>query len=366
MSNFDYIVVGGGIVGMANARELAHRGAKVALFDKGELGKESSWAAGGILSPMRPWLEHPASAELSEQGKELYPEYVRSLIEETDLDPEYVRSGLIITDEKHIDEIHKWACTRCIKLIEGFQYSPDNLKLPNNSILLPEISQVRPPRLIKAMHKSLTQLKVSIFENTEITNLRTKNNQFEYVEFNSDKATAEAVIITAGAWSKSVLAKIDCEISIKPIRGQMICVKTDNQILDKMILDDGHYFIPRRDGHILIGSTMEEVGFVNETTAGARKQLMDWATFVMPSIRTATVVKQWAGLRPSNAQGKPMIAQVPNFKNIYLNTGHFRKGILQAPATAKLLVDVLSGKSSFMDINRFAIENHANSIEFAD
>ncbi len=365
MSKFDYIIVGGGIIGMTTARELSMRGASVALFDKGELGKESSWAAGGILSAMRPWAEHPASAELSEHGKALYPEYVASLTEETNIDPEYIRSGLIIIDEEHVAKLTEWARCKCIKIVEEFQSSLAHINYPEYSILLPEISQIRTSRLLKALHKSLTQLNVSLFENTEITNLVTNNNQFEHVEFNGNKATAGAVIITAGAWSKTLLAKIACEINIKPIRGQMICVKTSNQILDKMILDGGHYLIPRKDGHILIGSTMEEVGFVNETTASARKELMDWATSLMPDIRTAAVIKQWAGLRPSNAQGKPIITQVADFKNIYLNTGHFRKGILQAPVSAKLLVDTLSGNSSFMDIDRFSIENKTNSAEFA-
>jgi glycine oxidase len=365
MSNFDYIVVGGGIIGMTTARELAYQGASVALFDKGKLGKEASWAAGGILSAMRPWAEHPASAELSEQGKAFYPGYITSLIKETGIDPEYVRSGLIIVNEAHVTKLNEWARCKCIKVVEEFQNSPVHINLPKNSILLPEISQIRTSRLLKALHKSLVQLKVSIFENTEITELVTKSNQFKHVEFNGDKKAASAVVVTAGAWSQILLAKIDCEINVKPIRGQMLCVKTSNQILDKIILDGSHYLIPRRDGHILIGSTMEEVGFINETTMYARQELIDWAISLMPCLKNVSIVKQWAGLRPSNIQGKPVIARIPNFKNIYLNTGHFRKGILQAPASAKLLADALSGNSSFMDIDRFSIENQTNSAEFA-
>jgi len=231
--------------------------------------------------------------------------------------------------------------------------------------LLPEISQVRPPRLLKALHKSLKKLSVSIYEYTEITNLVTKNNRFEYVEFNGGKAVADAVIITAGAWSKSVLGKISNEINIKPIRGQIICVKPGKQIIDKMILDGGHYLIPRLDGHMLIGSTMEDVGFVNETTEIARQALMDWAYSISPDLGSAQFVRHWSGLRPLTGDGKPIIGPILNFKNIYLNTGHFRKGILQAPASAILLVDYLIGNTSFMDIDKFTIENQANPVEFA-
>jgi len=169
MMKFDFIVVGGGIIGMTTARELAMRGLSVSLFDKGKLGMESSWAAGGILSSMRPWAEHPASAELSEQGKIHYPKYSESLKQETDIDPEYVRSGLIVIDEDHVQKIKDWAAIKRFKLVEDFQSSLSSINLPGDSVFLPEISQIRPSRLLKALHTSLKKLSVSIYEHTEIT-----------------------------------------------------------------------------------------------------------------------------------------------------------------------------------------------------
>ncbi len=362
--SFDFIFVGGGIIGMMTARELAKRGASVAIFERKRLGLEASWAAGGILSSMRPWAEHPASAELSEQGKILYPKYVESLKDETGIDAEYVRSGLIVIDKSHVNKVKAWAVTKNINLVEGFQCSHVNINLPEDSVLLPEISQLRPPRLLKALHKSLKQLSVSIYENTEITKLVTKNKYFESVEFSGGKAIAEAVIITAGAWSKSVLGNISNDINIKPIRGQMVCVKPGKQIIDEMILEGGHYLIPRLDGHLLVGSTMEDVGFVHETTEIARHALMDWAYSIWPDLGSAQFIRHWSGLRPSTGDGKPIIGKVSKFRNIYINSGHFRKGILQAPASAKLLVDSLFGNASFMDINKFTIKNQAISVDF--
>jgi len=118
MSIYDYIVLGGGIIGMTTARELAKRGASVAIFDRGELGMEASWSAGGILSSMRPWAEHSASAQLSDQGKKLYPEYIESLQDETGIDSEYVRSGLIIIDKNHVKRIKDWAATKSIRQLK--------------------------------------------------------------------------------------------------------------------------------------------------------------------------------------------------------------------------------------------------------
>jgi len=187
----------------------------------------------------------------------------------------------------------------------------------------------------------------------------------KYIEIKGGKAIADAVIITAGAWSKSVLGNICKGINIKPIRGQIVCVKFAKQILDKMILDGGHYIIPRMDGHVLIGSTMEDVGFVNETTALARQALMDWVYSLSSDLGSAQFVRHWSGLRPAAGDGKPIIGPILDCRNIYLNTGHFRKGILQAPASARLLVDYLSGNTSFMDIGKFSIENLVHSVEFA-
>ncbi len=346
---------------MSTARELAVRGANVALIDKGKSGQEASWAAGGILSSMRPWSENSASAELSEHGKTCYPAYVRALSVATGIDPEYVRSGLVIIDAAHIDAITSWAQHKCIKIRMDFKYPGLALVLPEQAILLPEIAQIRPPRLLQALRKNLRQLSVSTFENTPITDLAIKQGRFDHVTFCNGKLAADAVIITAGAWSTLILKNIIGHIEIKPIHGQMICLKPDKHILKSIILDGDHYLIPRRDGHVLVGSTMEAIGFNKQTTMHAREKLLAWAISVWPALKTATLVKHWAGLRPLSNTEKPFIGVVPNFKNIYLNAGHFRKGILQAPASATLLADMLSGHASFMDIERFAISKYEKS-----
>jgi glycine oxidase len=363
MTNFDYIVIGGGIIGMTTARELAVRGASVALIEKGELGKEASWAAGGILSSMRPWTENPASAELSEHGKIFYPRYINSLIDETGIDPEYVKSGLIVIEARHIADVKHWAISKCIKVKDKIENLNPDIKLPEQAVLLPEISQLRPPRLLKALRKSLELLSVSVFENTDITNLVTSCGRCEQVEFNGGKLSAESVIITSGAWSKMVLGDRADGVNIKPIHGQMMCVKPTESLLKSIILDGGHYLIPRLDGHVLIGSTMEDIGFNKETTMTAQEELRDWAASVWPLLKDASLVKHWSGLRPSTNTEKPFIGLVPDFKNLYFNTGHFRKGILQAPSSALLLADILSGESSFMDIGEFTLHRQTNEAE---
>jgi glycine oxidase len=162
------------------------------------------------------------------------------------------------------------------------------------------------------------------------------------VQVGTDSYYADTFIITAGAWSKQLLGANCDHITIKPVLGQMLCVKFSEQILETMVLDGGHYFIPRMDGHVLIGSTMEYVGFDKGTTETARKELMDWATALWPDINKAELVQHWSGLRPATENSKPYLEQLAGYDNIFINAGHFRKGILQAPVCARKTAELVN------------------------
>ena len=365
MIKYDFIIIGGGIIGMTTARELAVRGASVALIEKNRLGKEASWAAGGILSSMRPWSENSASAELSEHGKSYYPHFIKSLTDEVGIDPEYVKSGLVIIEAKHVNDINYWARSKCIKVIGKIENLSADITLPDHAVLLPEIAQIRPPRLLVALRESLKKMSVSLYENTTINKFVMNAGRCEQVEYKGGRLSADSVIITAGAWSKLVLGDKYVDMNFKPIHGQMICVKPIESVLRTIILDGGHYLIPRQDGHVLIGSTVEDIGFDKKTTLTAQLELQSWAVSVWPKLKNATLVKHWSGLRPSTDTEKPFIGLVPNFKNLYFNTGHFRKGILQGPSSALLLADMFSGDFSFMEIDEFSLRRQINAAEIA-
>ena len=135
----------------------------------------------------------------------------------------------------------------------------------------------------------------------------------------------------------------------------MLCVKLKNLTINSIVLDEGNYLIPRLDGHVLVGSTMEDVGFMNKTTQIAKDELLNWMYSIIADKKKIDVLDHWSGLRPAVDIGKPVIGNIPDFENIFINTGHFRKGILQAPASAQLLADYLFKNTSFMDIDRFSL-----------
>ena len=353
---YDYIVIGGGVIGMTTSREIAARGASIAIIDRQNFGNGASKVAGGILSSMRPWDENIDSHKLSEESKKNYSEFIFKLQEESGINVEFIKSGLIIMNEEHSEKTKKWAINNDIKLTQEIDNNYPEINIPSYSILLPEIYQIRPPLLLNALHKSLQKKSVDMFENSNISNIEIIDNKFRCITLDSgEKIYADNLIITAGAWTDLLLKKIKTSANIKPIRGQMLCVKLKNLTINSIILDEGNYLIPRLDGHVLVGSTMEDVGFMNKTTQIAKDELLNWMYSIIADKKKIDVLDHWSGLRPAVDIGKPVIGNIPDFENIFINTGHFRKGILQAPASAQLLADYLFKNTSFMDIDRFSL-----------
>ncbi len=341
MNKKDCIVIGGGVIGMTTARELAMRGLSVTLIEKSRTGQESSWAAGGILSSMRPWSEDPYSSELSNLGKAAYPDFIEGLKHQSGIDSEYYQSGLLMINATDVKQLIQWANENRVLLAAINESYPSNMHIPENSIYLPEIAQVRVTRLLKALRACLTKLDVTILENTTVTGMDVVNRRCNFIQAGTEKYVADYFVIAAGAWSAQILESNKCDIKVKPILGQMLCVKFPEKEFDAIILDGGHYLIPRSDGHVLIGSTMEDVGFSKNITQSARNDLMTWACRLWPDIAEAQFVKQWTGLRPATDNGRPYLGQLENHDNIYINSGHFRKGVLQAPVCAKKLADMI-------------------------
>lgn len=341
MKHRDCIVIGGGIVGMCTARDLALRGLTVGLFDKNKLGQEASWSAGGILSSMRPWLEEPYSSALSEQGKALYADFASELKQYTGIDPEYRPCGLVLNNENDIHPGKIWFNKHRIKFCEDHEYLSQKLHICPAAIVIPTIAQIRVPKLLKALHASLIQLGVDIFENAPISKFKSDKRHCKFVQVKNEKYYADVFVITAGAWSQRLLSAQDDTIKIKPVLGQMLCIKFPEKPFDPIILDGRHYLIPRQDGHVLIGSTLEDVGFNKRITKKAYKQLTQWACKLWPDIVQAKFIQQWCGLRPATNHGQPYLGKLENRRNIYINAGHFRKGILQAPVCAEKIADMI-------------------------
>ena len=329
------------------ALKLAEQGCQVTVVERNiiaaQTSGESSWAGAGILFPLLPWFYKDEVNALALAGANLYPALCQRLLDETGIDPEYTVSGMLIQAPFDAALAESW----CAKNNIQTQYIGDNL-------LLPQVAQVRNPRLMQALKQLLIQQNVSMLEQTQLEPLA-KVDKIDGWRANIHAGSgdakmkvleADAFVVTSGAWSFELLKETAAGLNIKPMRGQILLYKLENgqapqNSMRHIVYRDGFYMVPRRDGYLLAGSTLEDVGFDPRTTEEVKIELQAKAEAIMPSLKHAPIIKHWSGLRPGTPDNLPTIARHPTIENLYVNTGHFRYGLTMAPASAERVTELV-------------------------
>ncbi|MBC7946005.1 MAG: glycine oxidase ThiO [Burkholderiales bacterium] len=359
----DFIVVGAGVIGLATAFELARRGASVTLIERGRVGRESSWAGAGILSVLPPWDYDKGVIDLARYSETLYSDWVASLEEASGTDCEYRRSGMLMLGTHDDDRARDWLATFCAggEKVAARAIAPQ-LSVEREAWWLPHTAQVRPPRLLKALRGALSRMDVNIIENTEVLGFCQSGSRIVSLRCREGEAGGGQFVVCAGAWSQRLLGEHALALDICPVRGQMLLFNCAPNTFGPMLLEDDFYLVPRADGHILAGSTVENVGFDKSTTAAAREELMAHAHALLPLLNGENLAAQWAGLRPAAPGNIPAIARHPHIDNLYINSGHFRYGVTMAPGSAQLLAAEALGLPAAIDIApyRWPTEAHAS------
>ena len=223
------------------------------------------------------------------------------------------------------------------------------------AVQMADVANVRNPRLVKALRAALEQMpNVSLHEQCAVSGFIRRGGQVTGVHTAQRDMHADQVVLAAGAWSGELIKTLGLALPVVPVKGQMILYKCAEDFLPAMVLAKGRYAIPRRDGHILIGSTLEHEGFDKTATAEALQSLKASAVELIPALADAEVVGHWAGLRPGSPEGVPYIGEVPGFAGLWLNCGHYRNGLVLAPASCRLLADLLLGHEPIIDPTPYA------------
>ena len=356
MSGNRVLVVGGGAIGLLSAYLLGRAGIAVSILDAQGVGQEASWAGGGIVSPLYPWRYSQPVTALAHWSQDFYARFADELIPLSGIDPEVYVTGLYWLDLEDADQALSWAGRQRRVLldvpIDAVEAAVPALSVGfSRALHMPGVANVRNPRLVRSLREALLRMpNVTLHEYTPVTALLLEEGgKVIGVRSSSGDHYGERIVVAAGAWSGELLAPLGVKLPVEPVKGQMILFKCAEDFLPSMVLAGGRYAIPRRDGHILVGSTLEHSGFDKTPTNDALASLRASAEALLPALREAEVVGHWAGLRPGSPEGIPFIGEVPEHPGLWLNCGHYRNGLVLAPASCQLLTDLMLGQQPIID-----------------
>jgi len=364
------IVIGGGVIGLGVAWELATRGAGVRLVERGRIGEGTTWAAAGILPAARSDTASDAFDRLRGLSHEAYRAWAARIATRTGIDVGWRRCGgvyLASTPGEAASLAGNLDYWRDLQ-IAARRLSPEQLsgRLPalagsgiiarlRAAVEVEDECQVRPPDLLRGLAAVCLAAGVRIDETVSARLRRDGGRAICEIDGEDGPADADAIVLCGGVWTGQTAEAFGLGMSMVPIRGQVLLYRFDSRPFESVVNEGHRYLVPRDDGHVLVGSCEEEVGFQLGTTSEGLRMLAQWAAGVVPEIGGMQPVKSWSGLRPATFDGFPVIGAVPQVNNLYVASGHFRSGVHLAPATAVLVADLIERKPTSVDPSTFSV-----------
>ncbi|MBL1351753.1 MAG: glycine oxidase ThiO [Zetaproteobacteria bacterium] len=363
------IVIGGGIIGCLTACFLKQRGADVVVLERGNTGQEASWAGAGILCPIHPWLYPDDFSYLVDASLALYPDLQATLMEETGIDPQWVQSGLMIpllNDDviHHRDAALAWSKkfawhVEVLNAQEAMQYEPSlNPEHLQGALRWKDVAQIRNPRLLQAVRVWMKKLGVVLHEQCEVKQLLASSSGKVIGVQSSDGSNyhADAVLLSGGSWSGELAKSMGFSLPVQPVKGQMVLLKGRPNLMQHIIKHDDAYFVPRKDGRILVGASMEFVGFERGNTDDVIQSLLISMKKIAPALENLEIEQQWMGFRPGTPDGMPFLGKIPEKEGLWVATGHYRNGVALAPITAQVMSQSILGESLGLDLTSFTVQ----------
>lgn len=377
----DVVVVGGGLVGCLAARALADEGLRVRLLERGpELGRQASTAAAGMLSPQMEAAEDllveapEASAgramlELCLAARNGWPSFAAELEAETGLNVHLRTDGTLVVALTPVEagRLERSAAAQRARGLRAELLGPAEARRLEPAVraevaaalLLPDDHQVDPIPLMEAVARAVgTTPGIEVHTGVDAREILTEAGRVTAVRTDQGVLRAPLVVLAAGAWSAR-LAGLPRPLPVRPIKGQVAAVRPDRALIQRVVGGRGAYCVPRDDGRIVIGATVEERGYDDRVSRVEVDALIAAADDVVEGVAQAAVVERWAGLRPGTPDSLPVLGPDPELEGILYATGHYRNGILLAPLTAACLADLAIGRPTPVDLAPFAPDRPA-------
>ncbi len=348
--NGDVIVVGAGLIGLAIAFELAQRGASVRVYERGEPARAASWAGAGMLAPYTERITNEALLGLCASSLEQYPDFAERVRDASEIDVRLRLDGVLYAafEAEGLSSLRRHGEQLATRGVDCEMVDRAALLAAEpwlgagvlGGLLKRSEGYVDNRRLGRALVAACEARGVRI-EHSVTISVQCDRRRVLGVRTDRGFVGARAVVNACGAWATNLHElPLNCVPSIEPVKGQMIALSVPVGFARRPTWVPGAYLVPRDDGRLLVGATVESAGFDDRVTADGIHELLHAALGAAPSLGTFTVTESWAGLRPGTADGLPFLGPTP-IDGYFLATGHYRNGILLAPATARLIADAI-------------------------
>ena len=362
MKKCDVAIAGGGMIGGAIALEVARAGLRVCVFDRQKPGQEASWASAGIISPAP---ENPgmiATVELAKRSAALYPEFVALVEEISGQSTGFRRKGTL---EAIFSHDAKEELSTIIALHHGLGLKAEPLRADDArelepalsdeveaAVLRPEEASIDNRLLTAAVFEAAQRSGAEIFPASRVKGIWREGARCRGLLLENEKVEVQWTVIAAGCFSGTIEGA-SAYAPVKPAKGQMIALRADDLEIERVLWSEKIYLVPRNDGRILAGATVEYVGFDKRVTAGGIEKNLSAAIELVPGLKNAHIEETWAGLRPDSADHLPILGPT-NLEGLVMATGHFRSGILLTPVTARLVREWITEQKVSLDWERFS------------
>jgi len=366
------LVIGGGIIGSSVAWRLAAEGVKVTVFERGRLGQEASWAAAGMIAPQAEAEGPGPILDISLRGREAFERIVDRLTRESGVDPEYDQAGILYCaldqeEQRQLEGRARWqreaGLGAEVEELDGAaarriepMLSPEVVY----ALHLPTNRRVENRKLTQAYVAAAVKAGAEFREGARVAEIIAHNGRGAGLRLDDGSLhEADFVVNAAGAWSAEIRGLEADRVTMRPVRGQIVCFQGRPATLGPAIFSLRGYLVPRRDGRLLAGSTMEDAGFDRSVTMAGMGRILAGANALIPGLNAIPFREAWAGFRPGTEDKLPVLGPSSAHPNVLYATAHFRSGILLSALTGEVIAALVAGRKPPLDLTPFLPDRFA-------